>query len=77
MSPVLTLLVAEEIHTLRESLKEARQEHQTLEGQVRELRSAETANKVIITHATLSSTGLTCSTVQSGHALSATAASPS
>lgn len=36
----------EEIHTLRANLKEARQEHQTLEAQVRELRSTETAIKV-------------------------------
>ena len=36
----------EEIQTLRANLKEARQEHQTLEAQVRELRSIETSTKV-------------------------------
>ena len=35
----------EEIQTLRTNLKQARQEHQALEGQLRELRSAETATK--------------------------------
>ncbi len=36
----------EEIHTLQANLKEPRQEHQTLEAQVWELRSAETAVEV-------------------------------
>ena len=36
----------EEIQTLRTNLKDARQEHQTLEAQVRELRSIETSTKV-------------------------------
>ena len=36
----------EEIQTLRANLKDARQEHQTLEAQVRELRSIETSTKV-------------------------------
>lgn len=36
----------EEINTLRANLKEARQEHQALEAQVRELRSTETTTKV-------------------------------
>lgn len=36
----------EEIQTLRANLKEARQVHQTLEAQVRELRSIETSTKV-------------------------------
>jgi predicted RNase H-like nuclease (RuvC/YqgF family) len=36
----------EEIQTLRTNLKEARQEHQTLEARVRELRSIETSTKV-------------------------------
>ena len=36
----------EEIQTLRANLKEARQEHQTLEAQARELRSIETSTKV-------------------------------
>ena len=38
----------EEIQTLRANLKEARQEHQTLEAQVRELRSIETSTKVSV-----------------------------
>lgn len=40
------LSVIEEIQTLRSNLKQARQEHQTLEAQVRELRSTENATKV-------------------------------
>lgn len=36
----------DEIKTLRANLKEARQEHQALEVQVRELRSTETSSKV-------------------------------
>lgn len=39
-------LYSEEIHILRANLKEARQEHQALEVQVRELRSTDTATKV-------------------------------
>ena len=35
-----------EIQTLRSDLKQARQEHQSLERQVRELTSAETSTKV-------------------------------
>ena len=38
--------LAEEIQALRSNLKEARQEYQTLEIQVRELRSTETSTKV-------------------------------
>lgn len=38
----------EEIQTLRANLKGARQEHQTLEAQVRELRSIETSTKVTV-----------------------------
>ncbi len=38
--------VSEEIHTLRANLKEARMEHQSMEAQLRELRSTETATKV-------------------------------
>ena len=37
--------LTEEIQNLRSNLKQARQEHQSLEGQLRELRSAETATK--------------------------------
>ncbi|SRR6266550_1082238 len=43
-SPNLTL---EEIQTLRSNLKEARQDYQSLESQLRELRSAETSTKVM------------------------------
>lgn len=39
-------LVIEEVTTLRANLKEARQEHQKLETQIRDLRSTETSNKV-------------------------------
>lgn len=39
-------LSIEEIQTLRANLKEARQEHQTLEAQARELRSIETSTRV-------------------------------
>ena len=38
--------VSEEIHSLRANLKEARMEHQSMEAQLRELRSRETATKV-------------------------------
>ena len=38
----------EEVQNLRANLKEARQEHQTLEAQVRELRSTETSTKVSV-----------------------------
>jgi len=38
--------VLEEIHTLRANFKEARMEHQSIEAQLRELRSRETATKV-------------------------------
>ena len=38
----------DEIHTLRTSLKEARQEQQVLETHIRELRSSETATKVTL-----------------------------
>ena len=41
------LSVIEEIQTLRSNLKQARQEHQALEAQVRELRSTENATKVM------------------------------
>ena len=41
-------LSIEEIQTLRANLKEARQEHQTLEAQARELRSIETSTRVSI-----------------------------
>ena len=44
LSPNLTL---EEIQTLRSNLKEARQDYQSLESQLRELRSAETSMKVM------------------------------
>lgn len=36
----------EEVTTLRANLKEARQEHQKLEAQLRDLRSSENSNKV-------------------------------
>ena len=36
----------EEIHTLRVNLKQARQDQQSLETQLRELRSAESSTKV-------------------------------
>jgi nucleoprotein TPR len=39
-------VAVEEVQTLRASLREARQDHQALEAQVRELRSAETSTKV-------------------------------
>jgi nucleoprotein TPR len=39
-------VAAEEVQTLRANLREARQDHQALEAQVRELRSAETSTKV-------------------------------
>ena len=42
----------EEIQNLRANLKEARQEHQTLEAQVRELRSIETSTKVSMSFCT-------------------------
>lgn len=42
----------EEILTLRTNLKEARLEHQTLEAQVRELRSIETSTKVSVSFCT-------------------------
>jgi nucleoprotein TPR len=42
----LKLRNVEEIQTLRSNLKQARQEHQALEAQVRELRSTETSTKV-------------------------------
>lgn len=46
-SPALTLMaIIEEVSTLRANLKEARQEHSKLETQIRDLRSAETSNKV-------------------------------
>lgn len=38
--------IIEEVSTLRANLKEARQEHTKLETQIRDLRSAETSNKV-------------------------------
>ena len=37
----------EEIQTLRSNLKEARQDYQSLEAQLREVRSAETSTKVM------------------------------
>lgn len=40
------LRVTEEVQSLRTSLRQARQDHQTLEAQVRELRSTETSTKV-------------------------------
>ena len=42
----ISLIFLEEIHTLRVNLKEARMEHQSMEAQLRELRSTETATKV-------------------------------
>ncbi|KAL6308319.1 hypothetical protein BKA93DRAFT_560042 [Sparassis latifolia] len=42
----------EEIRTLRGNLKQARQEHQALESQVRELRSSETSTKFMLDSAT-------------------------
>lgn len=41
----LTWNLTDEIQTLRTNLKQARQEHQALEGQLRELRSSETATR--------------------------------
>ena len=38
--------MAEEIHTLRESLKKARVEFSNLQAEIREVRSTETTNKV-------------------------------
>lgn len=46
----MTRRVIEEIQTLRTNLRQARQEYQTLESQVRELRSTETSNKVLLGH---------------------------
>ena len=48
----LTHRVVEEIQTLRTNLRQARQDYQTLESQVRELRSTETSNKVLPCHFT-------------------------
>jgi len=42
----ISLVFLEEIHTLRVNLKEARMEHQSMEAQLRELRSTETVTKV-------------------------------
>ena len=39
---------SEEIKTLRANLKQARQDHQALEAQVRELRSTETSTRVYL-----------------------------
>lgn len=46
MTRSYTELVLEEVQTLRSNLKQARQEHQALEAQVRELRSTETSTTV-------------------------------
>lgn len=43
---ITTHHITEEVTTLRANLKDARQEHQKLETQIRDLRSAETSNKV-------------------------------
>ncbi len=42
----ISLVFLEEIHTLRVNLKEAHMEHQSMEAQLRELRSTETVTKV-------------------------------
>lgn len=44
---LMLLYYIEEIQTLRTNLKEARQDYQSLETQLREVRSAETSTKVM------------------------------